>query len=455
MAWFNVFKSYEHEINEIRRYLDQEKKMRAEYSGPFIAAYGRKMGILIESGRKKAVSFNTSNAEGAQANQIFAENGVRFAVLGQAIRAYMTDLRSGSHVKTAVETAIWGIILDEERELVDSIKPGLSNFVVKNFARMAPSARFVFANDQPKPLNTASGKKKSKLSEKSNFKISPSGSDQKKVFAALISLLGEEDTYRILELLSCNKLVVKSLGRSILHMNLNSRLTVTLGWLTNVFDDESIWEGMLSGLNRPETDFDSRKSSDGKRSLSVSDVSDLIKDLKIYSKSDVELPSQKKSGYLDFIRPGSKHNLDISSQSEEEITSNYQDPVNYMREIDINLNAILSQALNNQDSFYVELISIALWSSNARGCGVRAGIKLGLPPRDAATLIALIVGQTYEQVHKEGLVTEEIKEIYEHHRKVAIFLNKDVQRLRNTSNPVEFLKIFMEDFDITTLYSNR
>ncbi|EHJ04990.1 hypothetical protein [Marinobacter manganoxydans] len=426
--------------------------MLAEYSGPFIAAYGKKMGILIENGRKKAISFNTANPEGAEANRIFAENGVRFAVLGQAIRAYMTDLRSGSYVNTAVETAIWGIILEEERELVDSIKPGLSDFVLKNFERMAPSARFVFANDQAKSPDPAERKKTSDSSKQSHFKISPIGGDQKRVYEALISMLGEEDTYRVLELLSCNELVVKSLGNSISRMKLESRLLITLGWLTNVVEDESIWNRLLSGRADSDACLDRQKFSGEQVSLSVNEVSGLIKDLTNHFTFGAQLPPKSNCEYLNTVQSLAEDSPLKNSNLEDKNRSSLRDPVSYMREIDNNLTLILHRALNIQDSFYGEFVSAALWPSNARACGVTAGIKLGLPPRDAAILITSIVSQTYEQIHEKIPTTEEIKKRYDWYRKVAISLEKDVQKPRIKRNAIDFLKIFMEEFDITKLY---
>ena len=147
MGVFDGFKSYEHEINEVRTYLLQERNMRKEYADPFIAAYGKKLGKFIEDGRKKSLQLNTTSSMGAQLNKEFSENDVRFSVLGQAIRGYFSDLRSGKYVNTAVETAIWGIILDEDPQLVNSMKPRLWEFVVNNYGRMAPNADIVFRSE--------------------------------------------------------------------------------------------------------------------------------------------------------------------------------------------------------------------------------------------------------------------------------------------------------------------
>ena len=144
MGLLDIFKTYEHEINEVRQYLMWERRMRKEYADPFIAAYGKQLGKLVDKGRKMAVQFNTSTATGSQLNKEFAVHGVRYSVLSQAHRAYFSDLRSGRYVNTAVEVAIWGILLVEDPYLVDSVKPGFSNFVRNNYKEKVPAAGNVF-----------------------------------------------------------------------------------------------------------------------------------------------------------------------------------------------------------------------------------------------------------------------------------------------------------------------
>ena len=222
MGVFDGFKSYEHEINEVRTYLLQERNMRKEYADPFIAAYGKKLGKFIEDGRKKSLQLNTTSSMGAQLNKEFSENDVRFSVLGQAIRGYFSDLRSGKYVNTAVETAIWGIILDEDPQLVNSMKPRLWEFVVNNYGRMAPNADIVFRSEDDSFTGMVSSKSSvparpvptRPVATRAPTSNAPKrGLDKKhRVFAALIKMLGNSKASGVLNRLWTNENFRRSLG---------------------------------------------------------------------------------------------------------------------------------------------------------------------------------------------------------------------------------------------------
>ena len=422
------------------------------------------MGVLIENGRKKSLSFNTATARGAQSNQVFAEQGVRFAVLGQAIRAYFSDLRSGKYVNTAVEIAIWGIILDEDPDLVDSMKPGLFDFLFDNFENMVPLADSVFNYDNETQKSQTSEEYKPKISEnsqpetaeKSTLKINLSDDRQRRIFTALIAMLGKDNAHKALDLLSNNDLVMANIGVS--QQKLKDRLSIALWWLTNVLENQPNWDDVLKLGRKVAFNEQARKSLKGGASFSISDVSDLIKDLKLYLKNNDSLSFLPRGAYINYLETFRENKTEHQSEikrppiTEQKVATNPEIFLEYIRELDSHLSSIFWQALKIEDVLLADLLSLHLWPNSARSCGAKAGTELGLPPSDAAMLTALIVGQTYERVHQGIPATKEMKTTYEQHKRVAIFLNKELERLQSTSHPVKFLEIFMDEFDIKSLY---
>ncbi|MYL28146.1 MULTISPECIES: hypothetical protein [Halomonadaceae] len=229
MGLFDALRSFEHEINEVRKYLISDKRMQKKYANPFIAAYGRKIGQLIARGRKRTSHLDTSHERGSAYNQEFADNDIRFSVLGQAITAYLQDLRAGRYVNTAVETAVWGILLDEDPALIDSMKPGLSSFIKENYKRKAPDANNVFNRgdyDLHKDLenlgaSTPENQKikteedwnaQSAVPKKTDNGLCQSKITEKRIYEFLTRMLGEENANAALNRLWQNQFVKNDIG---------------------------------------------------------------------------------------------------------------------------------------------------------------------------------------------------------------------------------------------------
>ena len=313
MGLFDGVKSYEHEINEIRQYLIKEKRMNAQYANPFISAYGKEMGKLIEDGRKKALGFNTSMPMGEQLNREFAHNGVRFSVLGQAIRAYLGDLRSGRYVNTAVESAIWGIILDEDPELVDGIKLGLSEFVRSNYQQKVPNACDVFDSDSSDQLlqdrragqqSIARAREKQEsilpLQQPKRDLSSASGknSGEHRVYTLLVAMLGRKQARGSLNRLMTNDRVRQESGIKNVPEDLELRVLLGLKWLAAKIANRDTCQSTFQSLRSAIVNVFSIVF--GMRGYVMTDrqVSDLIKDVLSYMDEGECYISGPKGTYL-------------------------------------------------------------------------------------------------------------------------------------------------------------
>lgn len=264
MGLFDVFKSFEHEINEVRKYLISDKRMQKKYANPFIAAYGRKIGQLIARGRKRALQLDTTDERGSAYNQEFADNDIRFSVLGQAIIAYLQDLRAGRYVNTAVETAIWAILLDEDPALIDSMKPGLYDFIRENYKTKVPDADNVFNHDNydlhkdPDNLGDSNPERqKIKTEEFWNAKPAvPKRTDngfwqsqitEKRAYEFLINMLGEENADAVLNRLWENHFVKNDIGINT-PATFEIRVLIARKWLTKAMSTPDFKQYWLRSL---------------------------------------------------------------------------------------------------------------------------------------------------------------------------------------------------------------
>ncbi|GBO87525.1 hypothetical protein [Marinobacter salsuginis] len=290
--------------------------MRKEYANAFLAAYGKQLGKLVFDGRKKALQFNTSNLKGAQLNREFAEHGERFAVLGQAIRAYFSDLRAGRYVNTAVEVAIWGILLDEEPDLIDAMKPGLWDFVMDNYEERVPEAENVFAYDNDgvdrnyQPASSESPKSKAQKIRKpiksSNNQAVEKGDDpnvaeRQKVYAALISMLGRKRADAVLSRLWANDLVRTSIGLKMPPESFGVRVSLGLKWLTEALQAERGNRGMLASLRSANKNFFDTVFGLKEYVMTDQQVADLITDLMSYMSESECYISGPKGKYLEGL----------------------------------------------------------------------------------------------------------------------------------------------------------
>jgi len=314
MPLFNGFKSYEHEINEIRQYLNLEKGMQKQYSEPYIAAYGKKIGKLMDDNRRKALHFDTSTEAGAQSNKIFAEQGIRFAVLGQAIRGYFSDLRSGKYVHTAVETAIWGIILSEESYLVNSFKPGLWEFVFENYRSMAPKADCVFGDNHAGlrvSASTASAATDQNLA-KPPEKVTPPEvkrdarkiKQKAEIFLALKNMLGDDKAKGVLGLLWTNPRFMrfqKRKGITEIPGDENKRISMALMWIVDELQAYNLDEGYFQKMRDGNQMIFAKISGYHDLVMGDKQVSELITDVSSYMSKGSCYESGPTGSYLDKL----------------------------------------------------------------------------------------------------------------------------------------------------------
>lgn len=107
-------------FNEFLEYLVDDWQMKARYAAAFLSAYRMDISVMHEDGLKRLDrSIDLSRAE----NRLLMHtmpNPKDFALVGQAYKACINDIRMGKHVNTDVETAIWAILWTRS-DLLESI----------------------------------------------------------------------------------------------------------------------------------------------------------------------------------------------------------------------------------------------------------------------------------------------------------------------------------------------
>lgn len=114
--------------------------MKERYARAFLDAYRRKMSKIHKDILKKYQDMEKSgNPELRLA--VMAMGGKRDALahvlIAQAYNAYKLDLRSGKHVGTDVELAVWGM-LSNRSDLLDPIDKSLAKFIREKYEEKFP-----------------------------------------------------------------------------------------------------------------------------------------------------------------------------------------------------------------------------------------------------------------------------------------------------------------------------
>jgi len=126
---FGPLKSYDGEYSELYEYLTEDWRMKPQFAKAFLDTYKRSIGKILANGKKRMSKLeNSANPETALA--AFASLGQEnaLALVGQAYQAYMTDLRTGVHVGTPVETAIWAILVNRS-DLLEAIDRSFAQYI--------------------------------------------------------------------------------------------------------------------------------------------------------------------------------------------------------------------------------------------------------------------------------------------------------------------------------------
>lgn len=128
---FGLWDSYDNEFIELYEHLTQSWEMRPEFAREFLSAYKRDIGKIFSGGRARMSAARDGTDPGlnliAMANAGEEED---FALVAQAYKAYMSDLRRGKHVGGPVEKVIWAILYNR-CDLVSSIDRGFADWIEK------------------------------------------------------------------------------------------------------------------------------------------------------------------------------------------------------------------------------------------------------------------------------------------------------------------------------------
>ena len=143
MGFFDFLKDYSLEAREIRNYLVNKWGMNDEYANPFVYTYKKSLGQILNQGRGKIASIDTASPDSGEFLQTLSENELRFSIVNQAYVAYFKDLRSGKHINTPIEYAIWAILV-KDNDLIEAQNPAFARFILRNAYSKVPFLDRVF-----------------------------------------------------------------------------------------------------------------------------------------------------------------------------------------------------------------------------------------------------------------------------------------------------------------------
>ena len=112
---------------QLLEHLVEHWGMKTKYASAFLLEYRSQISKLHESGLKNIERLQSSNDPGQRLLAIASEP-LDYALVGQAYQAYMTDLRSGRHISSDIELAIWAI-LSNRGDLLSSIDRGFHEYI--------------------------------------------------------------------------------------------------------------------------------------------------------------------------------------------------------------------------------------------------------------------------------------------------------------------------------------
>jgi len=135
---FGFFKSYNDEYLELYEYMTQNWEMKPKYAKLFLNTYKKSIGKIFSTGKKRMEALeNSADPETRLLAIASGGHDHENALVSQAYKAYMTDLRRGTHVGTPVELAIWAI-LSNRSDLVGIIDRAFEIWIYENHEKKFP-----------------------------------------------------------------------------------------------------------------------------------------------------------------------------------------------------------------------------------------------------------------------------------------------------------------------------
>ena len=121
-------------FNDLMEYLVEHWHMRSRFAAAFLSAYRKDVSSTLEEGIKRTRAMNIPSV----AMLAMGDDPRAMALVAQAYKGYLSDLRRGKHVRTDVEMAIWGILANRS-DLVASVDRGFASFIDDNWEKQYPA----------------------------------------------------------------------------------------------------------------------------------------------------------------------------------------------------------------------------------------------------------------------------------------------------------------------------
>lgn len=118
--------------DEIRGTLE-DWGMRPDYIDPFLRSYAKP----LSKGLERMERGFRSHSPATRLAVLSMGGYARLAVVSQAVEAYLHDLRSGRHVGSSLELAVWGILV-QGAEVAQGIDFPLVAYVQKEHSKRFP-----------------------------------------------------------------------------------------------------------------------------------------------------------------------------------------------------------------------------------------------------------------------------------------------------------------------------
>ena len=120
-------------FEELLAYLTDGWDMKGQYAGAFLEAYRRSISkIFAEVMKRYEAIADSGNAELQLMTAAMGgkDDAMDHILVAQAYRGYKDDLRSGKHVGTDVEIAIWAILANKS-DVLEQIDKSLARYIDK------------------------------------------------------------------------------------------------------------------------------------------------------------------------------------------------------------------------------------------------------------------------------------------------------------------------------------
>ena len=127
MSWFS--KKPDH-FTEFLEYLIEQWQMKTRFASAFLSAYRKEISAIHE-GTLKLIEDSVELSVHEKRLEASAPEMRDMALVVQAWKGYLLDLRRGKHVGTDVEVAIWAILCNKP-DLFESVDKPLAGYVTKN-----------------------------------------------------------------------------------------------------------------------------------------------------------------------------------------------------------------------------------------------------------------------------------------------------------------------------------